>query len=120
MLVNRFIIALIGVFLLLYGLWYPMKGEPVGVSLLTGTIYLASISVLLIACCYWPRANSWGAAASIIVSAVIPITYLVLQQNKSTSDWVINTIGPNYSGIAAFVLSAVAMIVGSLLKPTGQ
>jgi solute:Na+ symporter, SSS family len=120
LLVNRFIIALIGVFLLLYGLWYPMKGGLWEYLLLTGTIYLASISVLLIACCYWPRANSWGAAASIVVSAVIPIAYLVLQQNKSTSDWVINTIGPNYSGIAAFVLSAVAMVVGSLLKPTGN
>ena len=26
-------------------------------------------------------------------------------------------IGPNYSGIAAFAAAAVAMIVGSLLKP---
>ena len=36
------------------------------------------MSVLLMACCYWPRAGSWGAAASIIVSAAIPIAYLVL------------------------------------------
>lgn len=120
LLVNRFIVALIGVFLLLYGLWYPLKGSLWEYLLLTGTIYLASISVLLIACCYWPRANNWGAAASIFVSAVIPISYLVLQQNSRTSEWVTTTIGPNYSGIAAFVLSAVAMIVGSLLKPAAH
>ena len=42
------------------------------ISGVTGTIYLASISVLLIACCYWRRANSWGAGASIFISAVIP------------------------------------------------
>jgi len=116
LLVNRFIVALIGVFLLFYGLWYPLQGSLWEYLTLTGTIYLASISVLLIACCYWPRANSWGAAASLVVSAVIPITYLTLQLNETTTEWVKKTIGPNYSGIAAFVLSALAMIVGSMLR----
>jgi len=75
---NRTIIALIGIFLLLYGLWYPLKGDLWTYLGVTGTIYLASISVLLIACCYWRKANSWGAVASIIVSAAIPVTYLVM------------------------------------------
>ena len=47
---------------------------------MTGTIYLASISTLLIACCYWKRANNWGAAAAIVVGAVIPIACLVIEQ----------------------------------------
>ena len=68
---NRTIIALIGIFLLLYGLWYPLKGDLWTYLGVTGTIYLASISVLLIACCYWSRANNWGAGASILVSAAI-------------------------------------------------
>jgi SSS family solute:Na+ symporter len=113
---NRSIIAIIGVFLLLYGLWYPLKGDLWTYLGVTGTIYLASISVLLIACCYWKRANSWGAAASIIVSALIPITYLVLEQLPSTSQ-IAKDIGPYYSGIAAYLLSGLAMVVGSLLKP---
>jgi solute:Na+ symporter, SSS family len=117
LLVNRFIIAAIGIFLLLYGLWFPMKGPLWNYLLKTGTIYLASISVLLIACCYWPRANSWGAAASIVVSAAIPIAQLVLEHSSYTSKWVEQNINENYPGIAAFVLSAVAMVVGSLLKP---
>ena len=41
--------------------------------MLTGTIYLASMSMLLIACCYWKRANNWGALGAIIVGAVVPI-----------------------------------------------
>jgi SSS family solute:Na+ symporter len=116
LLINRFIIALIGVFLLLYGLWYPLEGNLWDYLVVTGTIYLASISVLLISCCYWPRANSWGAAASIVVSAVIPVSYLVLTILPATKDWALSNIGPNYAGIAAYVLSAVAMIVGSLLR----
>ncbi len=113
---NRMIIALIGVFLLLYGLWYPLKGDLWTYLGVTGTIYLASISVLLIACCYWRRANSWGAAASLIVSAAIPAAYLVMEQLPSTVA-LAKSIGPYYSGIATYLLSGLAMIVGSLLKP---
>jgi SSS family solute:Na+ symporter len=113
---NRTIIALIGIFLLLYGLWYPLKGDLWTYLGVTGTIYLASISVLLIACCYWRRANSWGAAASIVVSAVIPVNYLVMEQVPATAA-LAKSIGPYYSGIATYLLSGAAMVVGSLLKP---
>jgi solute:Na+ symporter, SSS family len=115
---NRSIIAMIGVFLLVYGLWYPLKGDLWTYLGVTGTIYLASISVLLIACCYWPRANSWGATGSIIVSAVLPVSYLVMEQVSATAT-LARKIGPYYSGIAAYAGSALAMIVGSLLKPGG-
>lgn len=113
---NRSIIAAIGIFLLLYGLWYPLKGDLWTYLGVTGTIYLASISMLLIACCYWKRANSWGAAASIIISAVIPVAYLVMEQVPTTAG-IAKTIGPYYSGIATYLLSGAAMVVGSLLKP---
>lgn len=113
---NRTIIALIGIFLLLYGLWYPLKGDLWTYLGVTGTIYLASISVLLIACCYWKGANSWGAVASIVISAVIPISYLVMEQVPSTVA-LAKSIGPYYSGIATYLLSGAAMVIGSLLKP---
>lgn len=113
---NRSIIAFIGIFLLLYGLWYPLKGDLWTYLGVTGTIYLASISVLLIACCYWRKANSWGAGAAIFISAVIPVTYLVMEQVPATAD-LAKSIGPYYSGIATYLLSAAAMIIGSLLKP---
>jgi len=113
---NRTIIALIGIFLLLYGLWYPLKGDLWTYLGVTGTIYLASISVLLIACCYWRKANSWGAAASIVVSALIPVTYLVMEQLPATAEFA-KSIGPYYSGIATYLLSGAAMVIGSALKP---
>jgi SSS family solute:Na+ symporter len=69
---------------------------------------------LLVAACYWKRANSWGAAGSIIVSALIPLGFLILE--KTNGD-LAKQIGPYYSGIAAYACSALAMIVGSLLKP---
>ena len=116
---NRTIIALIGIFLLVYGLWYPLKGDLWTYLGVTGTIYLASISVLLIACCYWRRANSWGAGASIVVSAAIPIAYLVMEQVPSTAE-LAKSIGPYYSGIATYLLSGAAMVIGSTLKPRAE
>jgi solute:Na+ symporter, SSS family len=113
---NRFIVALIGIFLLIYGLWFKLEGDLWTYLGLTGTIYLASISVLLVAACYWKRANSWGAVGSIFVSAAIPLGFLVLEKSGSP---LAKQIGPYYSGIAAYLFSALAMIAGSLLKPQG-
>ncbi len=113
---NRVIVSLIGVFLLFYGLWYPLKGDVYAYLLVTGTIYLASISTMLIACCYWKRANNWGAAAAILVGAVIPIACLVIEQVRNMQPDDVQ-LWRCYSGIAAFVATGAAMIVGSLLKP---
>ena len=116
---NRVIVSLIGVFLLFYGLWYPLKGDVYAYLLVTGTIYMASISTMLVACCYWKRANNWGATAAIIVGAVIPIACLVFEQvRKMAPDEV--QLWRCYSGIGAFVATAVAMVVFSLLKPQAR
>jgi SSS family solute:Na+ symporter len=115
---NRAIVALIGVFLLIYGLWYKLEGDLWTYLGITGTIYLSSMSVLLIACCYWKRSNSWGAAAAIVCGALVPIATLVLQKKGPWTEWV-KSNGP-LCGIAAYVAVALAMIAGSLLKPQPQ
>ncbi len=116
---NRSIVAIIGVFLLIYGLWYPLKGDLWTYLGVTGTIYLSSMSTLLIACCYWKRANNWGATAAIIFGATIPVAFLVVEQVPATQH-IAKAIGPYYSGIATYLLAGAAMIVGSLLKPQNQ
>ena len=113
---NRLIVSLIGVFLLLYGLWYPLEGDLWTYLGVTGTIYLSSMSVLLIACCYWKKANSWGAASAIAIGALIPAAFLVLQKVPATKE-LTEQIGPYTSGIATYLAAGAAMIVGSLLKP---
>jgi SSS family solute:Na+ symporter len=77
------------------------------------------MATLLVACCYWPRANSWGAVSAILVGATFPLAYLVLQQLPSTHALAVS-IGPYYSGIAAFVGAAAAMVIGSLAKPADR
>jgi SSS family solute:Na+ symporter len=116
---NRMIVACIGLYLFFFGLVYKIEGNVWDYLTQTGTVYLSSMSVLLIACCYWKRANNWGAIGAIILGAIVPVTYLTLQKIPDTKDFANNMIGPYYSGIAAFVGAALGMIVGSLIKPGG-
>jgi SSS family solute:Na+ symporter len=83
---------------------------------ITGSIYLSSVATLLIACCYWKRSNDWGAMATIVAGAAIPLGFLILKEVPATRQMALD-VGPYYSGIAAYVGAAVAMVVGSLAKP---
>ncbi|MGI9542616.1 MAG: sodium:solute symporter family transporter, partial [Cyclobacteriaceae bacterium] len=112
---NRVLIAFIGLFLLLYGLWYPLKGDLWVYMQVTGTIYLASMSVILIAACYWNKANKWGAFAAIATGAALPIAFLIMQQWPPTQS-LAQQIGPYKIGVATYILTGLAMVVGSLIK----
>ena len=117
---SRSIVALIGIFLLLYGLWYPLQGSLWDYLTVTGNIYLSSMSVLLVACCYWKRANSWGGAGAIIVGATIPLAFLIMEQIPATKHFAKEVVGPHFSNIATYVLAGLAMVIGSLLKPQAK
>ena len=115
---NRLIVAAIGVFLLIYGLWFDLKGDLWSYVALTGTVYLSSMSVLLVACCYWDRSNSWGAAGAIVVGGAMPIAQLVMKNLAATPHAMAFAVRyENEWGLATYATCALAMIVGSLLKP---
>ena len=115
LLVNRCIVACIGLFLLFFGLWYRPPGDLWTYLGVTGSIYLASMSTLFIACCYWKRANNWGAGAAIVVGALMPVSTLVLQKLGPWTEWF--TRNATLWNIGAFVVAWLAMIAGSLRKP---
>lgn len=116
---NRCIVALIGLYLLVFGLFYQIEGNVWSYLLLTGSIYLSSMSVLLIGCCYWKHANNWGAIGGIVLGAAVPITHLTLEKLPQTAAWAAS-VGKDIAGIAAFVGAALGMIIGSLIKPQSR
>jgi SSS family solute:Na+ symporter len=73
----------------------------------TGNIYIASIFTLLVAALYWPRANTAGAIAALVLGAAGPIAFLLLGRRFA--------IAPEVAGASSFALSAAGMIGGSLL-----
>lgn len=112
---NKILVAAIGLFLLFYGLWYPLKSDLWVYMTLTASIYSVSVSTLLIAACYWKKANTWGAYAAIVVGSATPLLFLIMQQIPATTE-LAKSIGPYYSGIVAFAFAWIAMIIGSNLK----
>lgn len=131
---NRFLVAAIGLFLLFWGLWYKLEGNLWEYLQTTGTIYLASISILLVACCYWQKANNWGAIAAILVGAALPVAALslnlfvkvpvldgtgqqVIRDGIPVSEGIVrHYIGDHFVNIGTYAAVAVAMVVGTLLK----
>jgi SSS family solute:Na+ symporter len=100
---NRVILVCIGAFLLLYGLWYQIPGRAFDYLSITANIYLSSISVLLISCCYWKRANAAGAVGAIIGGAISPVVFLVLGSSRNVQ----------VAGLASFLFAAAGMVAGS-------
>jgi SSS family solute:Na+ symporter len=116
---NRLILSVIGIFLLFYGLWYPLKGPLWNYLTITATINLSSISVMLIACCYWHRASTLGATLAILLGASSPIGFLIFQQLEGFARWH-RMITTELAGLASFILAAMGMIVGTLIAPSRQ
>jgi solute:Na+ symporter, SSS family len=112
LLITRGIVVAIGAFLLFFGLWYQLPGNAWDFLAVTGTIYLASVFTLLVAGLYWPRANSYGAIAALILGAIGPITFLIVNGNVTKE----KQIPAALAGAASFGLAFAGMIVGSLLK----
>ena len=124
LLLNRCIVLGIAGFLLLYGLWYQPPGRVWDYLSITANIYLSSIFVLLVACCYWQGARAAGGIGAIAGGALPPVVFLVLSQIQpplvegnqplaiwsSASQWVRRS---EVSGLLSFGFAASGMILGS-------
>lgn len=113
LLLTRSLLLAIAIFLLFYGLWYQMPGNAWDYLAVTGNIYLASVFTLLVGALYWPRANATGAYAALILGAVGPLTFLVVNAVVEKS----HQIAPEIAGASSFTLAFAGMLVGSLLTP---
>jgi SSS family solute:Na+ symporter len=111
LMLTRGILIAIAVFLLFYGLWYQLPGNAWDYLAVTGNIYLASVFTLLVAGLYWPRGNSTGAYAALILGAVGPLAFLVVNGVVEKA----HQIAPEVAGASSFVLAFGGMIFGSLL-----
>ena len=113
LMVTRSIVLGIGVFLLVFGLWYQLPGDAWDFLAVTGTIYLASVFTLLVAGLYWRGASSAGAIAALVLGAIGPITFLVVNAYVAKE----KQIPAQLAGAASFGLAFLGMFLGSVLLP---
>jgi SSS family solute:Na+ symporter len=64
---------------------------------------------------YWRKANNVGAYASLILGAIAPAGFLVLEKSRDAlPPWLAFIADVNIAGILSFLLAALGMIVGSM------
>ena len=116
MLLSRIISIVIGIFILVFGLWYEIPATAFQYIAITGAMYAAGAFGCVAFGLYWKKANSVGAFSALALGAAAPLTFLVLDQVKtSLPEGMLWLVDVNVSGFLSFVLAALGMVAGSLL-----
>jgi SSS family solute:Na+ symporter len=114
--ITRFFAGLIGLFLLVFGLWYQIPDTAFQYLFITGAMYTAGALGCVAAGLYWPKANNVGAYSALGLGALAPLLFLLLEKSRDTvPGWLVFFTDVNVSGLLSFLLAAAGMIVGSIL-----
>ena len=113
--ITRFFAGLIGIFLLVFGLWYQVPDTAYQYLFITGAMYTAGALGCVAAGLYWKKANLVGAYAALLLGALAPAGFLVLERfGAALPAWLQFVTDVNVSGLLSFVLAAAGMVLGSL------
>jgi SSS family solute:Na+ symporter len=114
--ITRIAAGVIGIFLLVFGLWYSIPDTAFQYIYVTGAMYTAGALSLVAAGVYWKRANTVGAYTGLIMGAAAPASFLLLERFRdSLPSWLAFIADVNIAGLLSFVLAAAGMVLGSLL-----
>jgi len=113
---TRVFIVLIGIFMLVWGLWYQLPETAYQYLALTGTIYMSGAFTAIVMGIYWKKANEYGAYTAIALSAIVPFLSVVLSQMKDTiPSWLLPITESSYAGILAYLFAVAGGVVGTLV-----
>jgi len=105
------LMVLVGAFLLVWGLWYPLGEDLWDYMAVTGAIYFTGAFAVLAVGLYSPRASRWGAYAA-FAAGFLAVTGLAPVQQALGVRW-----RSEYVGLATVAIALTAMVLGSLLAP---
>ncbi len=103
-LINRLANVGVSLFVMFWGLYYPLSGATYMYLTITGTIFLSGAFVSVVGGLYWSRANLLGGYAAMLLGAagaIIPFFFLHWDANST--------------GFCAFGLALFGLVAGSLL-----
>ena len=105
-----------GIFLLAFGIWYEISDTAFQYLTIAAGMYFAGALSCVIAGLYWKKANSVGAYCALILGALGPTGYLLVEKFRDELPAWIGFLGNvNISGLLSFLLAAAGMAMGSLL-----
>ena len=118
LLMSRLLIFLIGVFLLVWSIFYPLKQDMLDYLAVSAAIYFTGAFALLVLGLYWKRASRAGAYAALITGliAVVGLTPVREALHISNEDLGVS-LGEAHIGLGTIVLAVIVMVVVSVLVP---
>jgi len=132
LLLTRIFIVAIGIFILVWGLWYPLEQDLWDYMAISGAIYFTGAISLLVFGLYWKRASKAGAYLALIsgfcaVVGLKPVRDLVFRlafilgfETVGAQAYVDNMSTARCSaivGLSVIAIAVVLMVAGSLAFP---
>ena len=108
---TRIIIVCIGIFLLVWGVWYELPDSVWNYMAVTGSVWLCGAITVLVGGMYWKRASSAGAMAALL-GGLISVVIIFLPP-KITG----NTTLMGIVGLGNYAFCIVVFVIFSLLYP---
>lgn len=99
---TRIIIVCIGVFLLVWGVWYELPKSVWNYMAVTGSVWLCGAVVVLVGGVYWRRASSAGAMAALL-GGLLSVPVIFLPQELRSSTLLMGAIGLENYAFCTFV-----------------
>jgi len=119
----RVLIFLIGLFLLIWSLWYPLELDLWDYMAVSGAIYFTGAFALLLAGLYWKRASRAGAYLALMSGACAVLGLKPVKNGiadalcRAGVDCDFSGIASEHVGLATAALALALMFFGSLLFP---
>lgn len=108
----RLLIFAIGIFLLVFGLWYPQKQDLWDYMMITGAIYFTGAFAILLLGIYWRAASTAGAYAALASGSLAVIGLKPVKELLG-----IEGVPGHVIGLSTVAIAIVHMVVFSLAIP---
>jgi SSS family solute:Na+ symporter len=111
LLLTRIFIVSIGIFILVWGLWYDLGQDLWDYMAISGAIYFTGAIALLVFGLYWKRASKVGAYLALICGfgAILGLKPIQTKLGMDVSSEIV--------GLTVIVLATILMVIGSLAFP---
>ena len=116
LLITRISIVCIGLFLLMWGLWFEAPVSLWNYMAVTGTIYLAGAFTVIVAGLYWKKASTTGATIALYAGLIAILGIGPWTRGDNVPFYLTD----KFIGLMTFVIAFLGMVIGSLLFPDKQ
>jgi SSS family solute:Na+ symporter len=117
---TRVFVGVIGSFLLVWSLWYPLGQDLWDYMAVTGAIYFTGAFALLLFGIYWKRASRLGAYLALVTGLCAAAGLKPIQHLFRLDDWAAAwgfSLDSESVGLFTVTLALALMVLGSLLRP---